>query len=879
MKSHGNSKNDTPFHPTWPSTRQKIKEKCLAEGPKHVVSLVSADAGGVLEASAPGRLPRDEKQVSNFKSRVPSGSRLSSVIGLSRDAAADDLFIVMQKAFTEDPSKKFVRAVNAAPEPAVVVATDRQLQDLARFCTSTFEFTILTVDPTFSLGAFDVTLITFRQLQLQSKRFKQPPVLVGPACVHFKKSFSTYLFFASTVIGQCRELEGVRALGTDGEQALVDAFKHEFGYAQHLTCFIHVRRNVKDKLREYNMPTQLSIEILDDVFGNKVGTVYVEGLVDAEDTDDFDAKIESLLTKWRNMELTSTCDIEGFIGWFRSYKAPVIRRSMIRPLREECGLGSPPVPFTTNACETANFVLKHKVNYQRNELPEFLGKFSELVSEQQCEVDKAVIGRGKYELRSQYRSWHVPETKWFVMSTAQREQHLKRFAGASLSDIVQSDGETRGSTAPICFGRDSTFSSSLSVDIHTFADAVRVPLNCLQGIWNKAAELLKTDAAIVPAPGVGDDAKFVLSYRGKRPHLVMPKKGGGFACDADCPNWKALGICAHSVAVAELCKKLPDYIEKFTKAKRTPSLTKFAEATMPKGRGKKGSQCPRKRKASTAIETRVRNPAMAFSAPNVPPQIDQGVLSVNVSQSTSAPLPSQATFQLNNNSNVLSSWPYGSSTMPLVSPQLPPAPAWPYSPYSASACFSSPPSFFNQPFSAPPPSTSFAPPGSTPFAPPGSTPFAPPGSTPFAPPGSTPFTSPGSTPFAPPGSTPFASPPSTPFAPPSTPFAPSLSTQFTLCHITGNISVCAGCRNKYSKNATAPEDMCIKHQEWREYTPQGTRVPQSRYGNAYYHFDPHCIWLRCNWFVPSHLEIPPNVLSELGPSHKSKLRMLFNIDL
>ncbi len=47
------------------------------------------------------------------------------------------------------------------------------------------------------------------------------------------------------------------------------------------------------------------------------------------------------------------------------------------------------------------------------------------------------------------------------------------------------------------------------------------------------------------------------------------QKGGGFVCDADCPNWKALGICAHSVAVAELCKKLPDYIEKFTKAKNT----------------------------------------------------------------------------------------------------------------------------------------------------------------------------------------------------------------------------------------------------------------------------------------------------------------------
>jgi hypothetical protein len=48
----------------------------------------------------------------------------------------------MHKCFTEDPSKKFVRAVNAAPEPAVVVTTDRQLQDIARFCTTAFDFAL-----------------------------------------------------------------------------------------------------------------------------------------------------------------------------------------------------------------------------------------------------------------------------------------------------------------------------------------------------------------------------------------------------------------------------------------------------------------------------------------------------------------------------------------------------------------------------------------------------------------------------------------------------------------------------------------------------------------------------------------------------------------
>lgn len=35
IKSHGNSKVSTPFHPTWSSTKKKhIKQICITEGPK-----------------------------------------------------------------------------------------------------------------------------------------------------------------------------------------------------------------------------------------------------------------------------------------------------------------------------------------------------------------------------------------------------------------------------------------------------------------------------------------------------------------------------------------------------------------------------------------------------------------------------------------------------------------------------------------------------------------------------------------------------------------------------------------------------------------------------------------------------------------------------
>ena len=110
--------------------------------------------------------------------------------------------------------------------------------------------------------------------------------------------------------------------------------------------------------------------------------------------------------------------------------------------------------------------------------------------------------------------------------------------------------------------------------------------------------------------------------------------------------------------------------------------------------------------------------------------------------------------------------------------------------------------------------------------------------------------------------------------PPNAPGLASMTTPptpFTLCKISGNISVCAGCHNKYSKSAMAPDDMCIRHQEWREYRASGSLTPQSRFSNVYYHFNVQCVWLRCPWFDPSQLEVSPDVTLE--SVHKKRLLM------
>lgn len=61
-----------------------------------------------------------------------------------------------------------------------------------------------------------------------------------------------------------------------------------------------------------------------------------------------------------------------------------------------------------------------------------------MVQQQQQEVEKAVIGCGKYRIRAEYDFLSVTEDKWFQMTQAERLQKLKNFNTCS----VRSGGQT-----------------------------------------------------------------------------------------------------------------------------------------------------------------------------------------------------------------------------------------------------------------------------------------------------------------------------------------------------------------------------------------------------------------------------------------------------
>ena len=300
---------------THPSTMSMIKEESENSAPKDAVSAIHTKQGGIMAASSQGKLPRNRLQISNVRRKIGTNLPICSSKGVR-----DPLFMVMEQGKLCESGDKFVRVVTACPEPMCILASDQQLNDLARFGTNPSGFCVLPIDPTFSLGDFSVTCITYHNLLVTDTRTGQSPIMLGPLFVHQSKSYSTYHFFASSLLGIAPRLVGVLAFGTDGEEALVKAFKQQLQFAVHLRCFRHMRQDIQRKMTtDIGFPNDIISEVIADIFGNKDGPTFYEGLVDCNSEDEFNSKLIMLQERWGGFE-SLRCKIPDnqidFRNWF-----------------------------------------------------------------------------------------------------------------------------------------------------------------------------------------------------------------------------------------------------------------------------------------------------------------------------------------------------------------------------------------------------------------------------------------------------------------------------------------------------------------------------------------------------------------------------------
>ena len=155
---------------------------------------------------------------------------------------------MLECKLAQGKSEAFVCDVKSAPEPMAVVFYDWQLNNLERFCTNNHSFSVLGIDTTFSLGDFYVIPTTYRYLMLEDAQSGKHPAIIGPVLVHKQLKFPSFNYFLSTLVSANKQLCHVLAVGSDGDEALVQVLSHNFPFAQQLRCFCHFEKNVREKL-------------------------------------------------------------------------------------------------------------------------------------------------------------------------------------------------------------------------------------------------------------------------------------------------------------------------------------------------------------------------------------------------------------------------------------------------------------------------------------------------------------------------------------------------------------------------------------------------------------------------------------------------------
>ena len=414
VKPHGNTRKTEKFERTKETTKDKIKKMCYENKTnKDMFNILIEDEGGLENVKSGSNIARNKKQVANFK--------------LHGKVASDPLLELSELAKDQENSdKRFVRDVRSAPEFTIFLANNRQLNDLERFCTNPDGFSILGIDTTFNIGQYYVTISTYRNMLMLTEKHVEP-VMVGPILIHQKKSFDSYFKLTSSIIQEKPSMKDLKVFGTDGDVCLSQACEASFSKAEHLLCDIHMYDNISKKLQSLNIPKDVSKTVLCDIFGIIRHDTKVPGLVDSVTDKEYDEKLSNLTRKWRDLHANGN----EFVNYFLEYKSQLVKNCMSASLRSRCGLGCPPNPYTQNANECVNSVIKSDIRHEKGLKSinpyECVAMLEKVVMRQETELKLAVIGKGSWHLKEEYQHLSVPEDEYWNKTNKQREAVHKRY--------------------------------------------------------------------------------------------------------------------------------------------------------------------------------------------------------------------------------------------------------------------------------------------------------------------------------------------------------------------------------------------------------------------------------------------------------------------
>ena len=579
---HGNAKSDSihSYCKIKPSVKEKAHKECTTK--KSVAANVE-DVGGIEKVKNPADL-------ANPKSLYNSKRSTSSVRTSSNDYD-DELSCIIDMA--QNSLGHYVREVKQFPEPFVVLATDKQLQDLERFTCEENEHCQMSVDPTFKLGRFNVTPTTYRVLTLSTSASQTKfPIALGPLLIHYSKTEEVYTAFLQSLLRLRPGLSCLKAYGTDGETALCNALEKTFPQAISLRCFKHFEGNIKSKLSDLKLKSHEQNFLHDIIYSSN-------SLLNSKSIADFDKLFASLKSSWSEYDTSSK-----FTKYIESH-VPVMKSSMIASVRTRAGLGLPPQRFYTNDSESNNFQIKQWIGFREKKLPVFVEEMNNFVKAQFADHKKAYCNiKGKYFVREEFVS-QLKCDDYFRLTVSQRQAFLKKAESVSMSELL--------SFSLLPNAINSVNSGVVSI---SYGEAgINISKYTLKSIWAAAAQLiLNAEKAISPAPCMAEKTlKFCvlksLQCCEETQMVTFFTETGQLNCD--CKHYSIHSVCSHSVACAEINDALKIFLKWHSDNKKTTNKYKQSTAALNLNCiGQKGNR-PRRQRGPSKANTAFNNETVA----------------------------------------------------------------------------------------------------------------------------------------------------------------------------------------------------------------------------------------------------------------------------
>ena len=134
------------------------------------------------------------------------------------------------------------------------------------------------------------------------------------------------------------------------------------------------------------------------------------------------------------------------------------------------------------------------MDYKCSELVKFIDKLRELADDQQREVDKSLVGCGKYFLHSYYSHLEIPQAKLFSMTKEQRRRQVKNLNDMRLSSLNTGGSSSlptsSASVSEPLTNIPSTAPSVLSVKLSAVANNLGLLNAAIGGIAKKLVKFL-----------------------------------------------------------------------------------------------------------------------------------------------------------------------------------------------------------------------------------------------------------------------------------------------------------------------------------------------------------------------------------------------------